>query len=427
MSENYPLPTRARCPVCQREVPARIAALRGDAYLRTACPEHGEAEVFLCRDAELYLRLYRDRTPGVLPAGPLNLAAGDAAGFVTTYALDITLRCNLSCPTCVSAAGYGAAGGEAPPDPSFTELLARVPDHRGDPAPPNLSLIGGESTLREDLPEIVAAIRAKGIEPRLNSNGLRLADETLITRLQAAGLRWVILQFDGLDAGPSLAFRDRDLAALKFEVIDKLTAHGLLVHLAVMVDKTVNLEQVGEILRFAARAPNVRRVSFYPRSHIGRIDRPDQSGTDLADIIAALDRTTHGQITREDLLAAGRLGGRLFRLTGRAMYRRRTCILPFVLVRDGERLIPANRLLTLTGPLRYPRAFAAFAAAARRSRRIDEGAWGPDVLFCNIEKFYESHALDLVGARMCHHIYLTETGAHPFCIYNNLLRPGGCR
>lgn len=422
MRENYPLPTRVRCPVCRRETAARIVALHGDAYLRVACPEHGETETLLCRDADLYLRLFRDRTPGVLPAGPLNLAAGDAAGFVTTYALDVTLRCNLSCPTCVSA-----AGGDVPPDPPFAELLARVPDHRGDPAPPNLALIGGESTLREDLPEIIAAIRAKGIEPRLNSNGLRLTDESLIARLKAAGLRWVILQFDGLDAGPSLAFRGRDVAALKFTVIDKLTAHGLLVHLAVMVDKEVNLEQIGEILRFAAQSPNVRRVSFYPRSHIGRIDRPEQCGTDLADIVAALDRTTRGWITGADLLAAGRLGKRLFRLTGRAMYRRRTCILPFVLVRDGERLIPANRLLTWSGPLRYPRACAAFAAAARRSRRIDEGAWGPDVLFCNIEKFYEAQALDLVGARMCHHVYLTETGAHPFCIYNNLLRPGGCR
>jgi len=49
------------------------------------------------------------------------------------------------------------------------------------------------------------------------------------------------------------------------------------------------------------------------------------------------------------------------------------------------------------------------------------------VLFCNIEKFYELSALDLVGARMCHHVYLTDTGAHPFCIYNNLLREGACR
>ena len=422
MSERFPIPTRAACPTCHRDGPAWIVEKNGDAYLRVTCPEHGEDEVFFWRDAELYLRLFRDRTPGVLPDGPLDLRAGDAAGFVTTYALDVTLRCNMRCPTCVSA-----VGNETPPDPSFDELIARLPDHRGDRFPPNLALVGGESTLREDLPEIIAAIRQRGMEPRLNTNGVRLAEDGFLARLRQAGLRWVILQFDGMDAAPSVAFRNQDVSALKFDVIDRVGAQGMFVHLAVIVDKEVNGEQLGDILRFAARTPHVRRVSFYPRSHIGRVDDPARAGTHLADVLGALERTTNDEITRRDILAGGRLGKWLHRVTGHPMFRRRVCILPFVLVRDGDRLVPAARLLRPSGPFRYPRAFATFMAAARRSRRVDEGAWGPDVLFCNIEKFYELHALDLVGARMCHHVYLTGAGARPFCVYNNLLREGACR
>lgn len=418
----FPIPTRGRCPVCGREIAAHLVEKNGDVVLRRVCPDHGEDEVLFWRDADLYRRLFADRTPGVLPPGPLYLAAGDAEGFVTTYALDVTLRCNLRCPTCVSA-----VGNPAPPDPPFHELIARVPDHRGDRFPPNLALVGGESTLRDDLPEIVAAIKAKGVEPRLNTNGLRLVDEDLIARLKTAGLRWVILQFDGLTPAPSLAFRDQDLTALKRDVIDKLGRHGMLVHLAVMLDADVNLDQAGDILRFAAATPHIRRVSFYPRSQIGRIDDLDHAGTHLADVLAAVERGTDGQVTRRDLLAAGRLGKFMFRLTGNPMYRRRVCIVPFVVVRDGERLIPATRLLRPDGPLRYPRAFARFLRAARAARHVDAGGWGPDVLFCNIEKFYESHALDLVGARMCHHVYLTAQGAQPFCLYNNLLRDGACR
>jgi uncharacterized radical SAM superfamily Fe-S cluster-containing enzyme len=313
-----------------------------------------------------------------------------------------------------------------PPDPPFDELLARVPDHRGDRFPPNLALVGGESTLREDLPAIIRAIRAKGVEPRLNSNGLRLMDEGYLRALRDAGLRWVILQFDGFAPEPSIAFRGQDYSRLKLEVIDKLGAAGLFAHLAVMVDRGVNDHELGDILRFAARAPHVRRVSFYPRSHIGRVEQREKESTQLADLLAAIERGTGGEVRRDDVLAAGRLGRRLFRGTGHPMFRRRVCILPFVLVRDGERLIPANRLLRPTGPLRYPRAFGRFARAARGSRRVDEGGWGPDVLPVNIEKFYEGQALDLVGARMCHHIYLTEQGAFPFCIYNTLIRAGGC-
>jgi hypothetical protein len=166
---------------------------------------------------------------------------------------------------------------------------------------------------------------------------------------------------------------------------------------------------------------------LYPRSHIGRIDDPAHAGTHVTDLLEALAVTTQGQITRRDILAASALGRRLFTRTGHPMFRRRACIAPFVVVHDRGRLIPANRLLAPLGPLRYPRAFRIFTAAARRSRQVDEGAWGPHVLFCNIEKFYEAHALDLIGARQCHHVYLTADGAHPFCLYNNLLRHGGCQ
>jgi len=420
MNKVYPVVTRSLCPVCGRDVPARIVAHEGDAWLERTCPEHGEDRVLFFRDAALYARLFADRTPGVLPPGKLDLARGDAKGFVTTYALDVTLRCNMRCPTCVSA-----AGGDVPPDPDFDELLARVPDHRGDKYPPNLALVGGESTLREDLPEIIRAVREKGLEPRLNTNGLRLVDEEYLQTLRAAGLRWVILQFDGFAPEPSLAFRGEDYSQLKLEVIDKLGRHGFLSHLAVMVDKGVNDGEVGEILRYAAKTPHIRRVSFYPRAHIGRVQQREHEATHLADIFTALERTTGGELRRDDLLASGRLGKWLYRLVGHPMFRRRVCITPFVLMRDGDRLVPAARLLRPDGPLRYPRAFRVFAQAALRSLRVDEGAWGPDVLMVNVEKFYDGHAFDAVGARMCHHIYLAPEGAYPFCVYNTVIRPGG--
>lgn len=422
MTQHFPPPTRSICPECGAETPAELVEKNGDLHLRRHCPQHGRQDVFFWRDAELYRRLYLDRTPGVLPAGKLDLARGDATGFVTTYAMDITLRCNMRCPTCVSA-----AGNQAPPDPPLDELLARVPDHHGDRFPPNLALVGGESTLRDDLPEIIRGIRAKGVEPRLNTNGLRLTDKAYVRSLRDAGLRWVILQFDGFSPQSSLSFRGEDYSDLKLQVIETLSSQDMLIHLAVMIDQGVNDQEVGEILRFALRTPAIRRVSFYPRAHIGRVEDRASASTQLADIIAAIEKTTDGEIKQEDLLAAGRWGKTLYRLFGHPMFRRRVCIIPFVLVRNGKRMIPANRLLRPSGVLRYPGAFFSFLRSAIRTLRVDEGAWGPDILMVNIEKFYDQEAFDLIGAHMCHHIYLAEGGAYPFCIYNTLVRPGGCR
>ena len=69
----------------------------------------------------------------------------------------------------------------------------------GDPC--NIQLSGGEPTLRDDLPEIVAMGRAMGFRfIQLNTNGLRLArDPSFVERLKKAGLASVFLQFDGTD------------------------------------------------------------------------------------------------------------------------------------------------------------------------------------------------------------------------------------
>ena len=59
-----------------------------------------------------------------------------------------------------------------------------------------VQLSGGEPTVRDDLPEIVAYAKEVGCKyVQLNSNGLRLAeDEDFTRRLAEAGLSFVFLQ-----------------------------------------------------------------------------------------------------------------------------------------------------------------------------------------------------------------------------------------
>lgn len=417
-----PIHTSSPCPICGEPVPAALVERDGDLFLRRDCPRDGASERFFWRDAALYERAHDLRHPELLPEGPLDLERGAADGFLTTFAVDVTTRCNLACPTCVTDAGAAAA-----PDPTPAEILSWVPDYsrRAGGFRPNISLVGGESTLRDDLPEIIRGLIAKGIVPRLNSNGLLLLDEARVDRLWQAGLRWVILQFDGFSPETSLLFRGRDLIADKQKVIELLARKGFAIHLAVMVQRGVNDGEVGEILRFAAAAPGVSRVSFYPRSRLGRFADERHAATDAADVIAALERTTGGEVTRRDILDAKRVGRLLFRLTGHPMFRQRVCIYPFLLLRRGSRLLPVSRLFSPAGLWRDPGAAAKLTWLARRILRPDQRGFGDDLLFVNLEKFYDREAFDLQEARNCHHVYLSARGAYPFCVYNAFHRAGG--
>ncbi|MBZ0273245.1 radical SAM protein [bacterium] len=415
------------CPDCETEIPGQIFSRGGDLYLRRTCETHGETEVFFWRDEKTYRAcLPENGHARSLPAGPLRIFSPETESFLTTLAIDITERCNLTCPTCVSAAKHIGDVGYEDGDLPMATLLDLIPDYRGREKKPNISLIGGESSLRRDLPEFVEAIIAqKGITPRLNSNGILLMDEARIERLWQAGLRWVILQFDGFTPAPSIEFRGADLSKQKFKVIERLSKRGFNIHLACMVARGVNDGEIGDILRFASSHANIRRVSFYPRSHIGRIEDHEAGSTHVIDVMNAIENGTGGEVTADDLLASKRLGERIHKVTHHPMFRPRPCIFPALLMREGDRLLSCHKLFSPASAWRHPRAFAKLARYGRRLLAPDDAGYPPDFLFINIEKFYDGHAFDVAGAHNCHHIYLTPQGALPFCVYNTRVRGKG--
>jgi MoaA/NifB/PqqE/SkfB family radical SAM enzyme len=64
----------------------------------------------------------------------------------------------------------------------------------------DVGLIGGEAYLRKDWLEIVAAVRAAGMECGLQSGGRNLTDDRL-AKAAAAGLQGVGISIDGLSRG----------------------------------------------------------------------------------------------------------------------------------------------------------------------------------------------------------------------------------
>ena len=104
---------------------------------------------------------------------------------------ELTLACDLACKHCGSRAGRRRAG-----ELTTAECLQLVEDLAALGAR-DIGLIGGEAYLRDDWTEIIAAIRAAGMDCAIQTGGRNLTEER-VRAAAAAGLQGAGLSLDGL-------------------------------------------------------------------------------------------------------------------------------------------------------------------------------------------------------------------------------------
>ena len=193
--------------------------------------------------------------------------------------IDITNRCNLSCPICFADAGDGQE------EPTLDQVRAMMENLRSErPVPcPAVQLSGGEPALREDLPQIVELARELGFaQIQVATNGLKLASSPEFCQaLVQSGLSTVYLQFDGVTPEPYIAMRGLDLLSVKEKAIENLrTAGQNSIVLVPTLAKGVNDDQVGDIVRFASNNLDiVKGINFQPGLLHGK-DRPGGKDAD---------------------------------------------------------------------------------------------------------------------------------------------------
>ncbi len=106
----------------------------------------------------------------------------------------VTYRCQNKCLFCYAESPNR---GEQVAEMSTAEVK-RVIDIIFDEAHcPTVSFTGGEPTLREDLTELIAYAKGKGMRVNLITNGLRCADEAFVAGLKAAGLDSAQVSLEG--------------------------------------------------------------------------------------------------------------------------------------------------------------------------------------------------------------------------------------
>jgi radical SAM protein with 4Fe4S-binding SPASM domain len=95
--------------------------------------------------------------------------------------LAVTYRCNNDCAHCYNARERNF------PELS-TEQWFKILDQLWELGVPHIVFTGGEATLRNDLPELIAHAESNGQITGLNTNARRLSDERYVQRLVDAGL-----------------------------------------------------------------------------------------------------------------------------------------------------------------------------------------------------------------------------------------------
>lgn len=312
---EYFAKTASVCPVCLKALDAyKTVGEDGFVYLEKTCPEHGHYKTLIWEgDLSDYLAWNQAPAGVIRPTGGAAVQKGcpydcglceDHERNGCCVLLELTNRCNLRCPVC-----FASAGDAAPYDLSLAEIAVQYDMLMKRGGPFNIQLSGGEPTLRDDLPEIIALGHQKGFSYfQLNTNGVRIAREEGYARFLAeSGVSCVFLQFDGLNDDIYRTLRGCDLTKTKLQAIEECQKAGLPVVLVPTVAPCINDHALGDILRFAVEhIPHIRGVHMQPISYFGRcsLTAPKRRLT-IPRILKNIEEQTGGLMKAADFTGGG--------------------------------------------------------------------------------------------------------------------------
>jgi len=278
---------RSTCNTCKKLVPATTAVRDGKVYLVKRCPGCGESETLISGDAARYQKK-RDLDTG-FDYGHCDLACvGCRHKRPNIVFVDITNRCNLNCPICIN--NTPSMGFLFEPPLGYFE---HVFDHYATCDPkPSIQLFGGEPTVRDDLFEIIAMARERGLPIRVVTNGIRLADLDYCRRLIESRAT-ILIAYDGdnPDLYRILRNSERSLALKKQALENIRRVGGAKVTLMTLAAKGFNDDQIPGLFALAHEMRDVvRAIYFMPLAHTWKkealdLDPERITGEDIEQIV----------------------------------------------------------------------------------------------------------------------------------------------
>src|SRR5687767_8223295 len=252
--------TISLCPICLKRIDAKIVFQDDKVLMLKRCPEHGHSIVLIADDIAYYKNIRNYNKASEVPytfntsthyGCPYDCGlCPDHEQHSCLTIIEITDRCNLTCPTCY--AGSSPTYGRHRTLDEVKKMLDAAVTNEHEPDVVQIS--GGEPTLHPQLFEILDYAKSLPIKHlMLNTNGIQIAkDIELTTRLATYAPNFEIyLQFDSFRKEVHQTMRGANLTSIREEALANLNALNISTTLVVTIQKNLNDDEIGKIIDFA--------------------------------------------------------------------------------------------------------------------------------------------------------------------------------
>ncbi len=291
--------TTALCGACLMPVPAKIIIEGGDVFHLKRCTRHGVQKVKISSDAAYFKQCKDYLKPGDRPLRvqtrteygcPLDCGlCPDHEQHSCLALVEINEACNLNCPVCFADSSTSKTSHR--PLEDIEAMLDALVASEGEPDLVQIS--GGEPTIHPQFFDVLDAAKRRSIRHLMvNTNGIRIAkDPAFAERLARYVPRFeVYLQFDSLQRDALMDLRGADLREVRLQALRRLEELGISTTLVVTVKRSVNDDEIGDIVKFALEYDCVRGVTFQTIQDAGRNEgfAPPENRMLLSDVRKAV-------------------------------------------------------------------------------------------------------------------------------------------
>ncbi|SEB84844.1 hypothetical protein SAMN04489761_1945 [Tenacibaculum sp. MAR_2009_124] len=273
--------TLSLCPECLKRVDAKIVFENDKVYMLKRCKEHGTSKVLIADDIDYYKNIRNYNKPSETPykfntktdyGCPYDCGlCPDHEQHSCLTIIEITDRCNLTCPTCY--AGSSPTYGRHRTLKEVKTMLDTIVENEKEPDVVQIS--GGEPTLHPEFFQILDYAKSLPIKHlMINTNGIKIAqDFEFAKRLKTYTPDFEIyLQFDSFKQEVLTSMRGANLTKIRKKALDHLNQLNLSTTLVVTLQKGLNDDEIGTIIDYGLQQKCVRGVTFQPTQIAGRLD-----------------------------------------------------------------------------------------------------------------------------------------------------------
>ncbi len=286
VQKGLPKSTQSLCPECTKLIAATVFEENGKVYMEKSCATHGYFRDLIAPDAKFYLKMenwhFGDNRGVTNPAIPNATRCPEQCGLCSMHMshtvlanVDLTNRCNLTCPVCFANANV--QGYLYEPDFEHVRRMLQALRNEQPVAGRVVQFSGGEPTLHPQFLEICAMAREMSFSHiQAATNGILLANLEFAQKAKDHGLTTLYLQFDGVCDDIYRRTRGESLLEIKLKCIENCRKVGMKIVFVPTIVRGINDQQIGDIVRLAIdNIDCVSGISFQPVAFTGRINRHD--------------------------------------------------------------------------------------------------------------------------------------------------------